>query len=290
MDKKYQVFVSSTYTDLIEERKEVTQGLLESDCIPAGMELFPASNKGQWEIIKTVIDECDYYLLVIAGKYGSVGTDEKGNKVGYTEMEFDYALKTGKPIIAFIHRDSSLLPASRVERSKRSIKRLEQFVQKAKTARVIKYWDNKDNLKSAVITSINRMKKDSPATGWIKGDSKSKDGILDIKISKYEFEIESLKEKLAQAEKTILAEKYRKTNMQIQDREIRKFLLNHIMSFDKDDSILWDAVNRYLNQELKNTDDMEIYELAKSKMELLTDLEEEQEQRQLAAGLWRQHL
>lgn len=42
---KYQVFVSSTYVDLIEERKEITQAILEANCIPAGMELFPASNK-----------------------------------------------------------------------------------------------------------------------------------------------------------------------------------------------------------------------------------------------------
>ena len=41
-EKRYQVFVSSTYEDLQEERREVMQALLELDCIPAGMELFPA--------------------------------------------------------------------------------------------------------------------------------------------------------------------------------------------------------------------------------------------------------
>lgn len=40
MDKRFQVFVSSTYEDLQEERREVMQALLELDCIPAGMELF----------------------------------------------------------------------------------------------------------------------------------------------------------------------------------------------------------------------------------------------------------
>lgn len=52
MEKRYQVFVSSTYSDLIEERKEVTQAILECDCFPAGMELFPASNRKQWDVIK----------------------------------------------------------------------------------------------------------------------------------------------------------------------------------------------------------------------------------------------
>lgn len=81
MQKKYQVFVSSTYQDLIDERKEVTQALLESNCIPTGMELFPASSRMQWEIIKSVIDDCDYYLLILAGRYGSLGINDEGKKL-----------------------------------------------------------------------------------------------------------------------------------------------------------------------------------------------------------------
>lgn len=96
MDKRYQVFVSSTYNDLIDERKEATQAILKCNCFPAGMELFPASNKKQWSVIKQVIDDSDFYLLILAGRYGSLGVDDFGTKVGYTEMEFDYALSKGK--------------------------------------------------------------------------------------------------------------------------------------------------------------------------------------------------
>ena len=118
MDKKYQIFVSSTFLDLIDERKEITQGILETHCIPLGMELFPASNKSQWEVIKKVIDDCDYYVVIIAGKYGSMGLDDEGKSVSYTEMEFDYAYKKGKPIIALIHKNTENLKASNVERTK----------------------------------------------------------------------------------------------------------------------------------------------------------------------------
>jgi len=44
MNKKYQVFVSSTYKDLKEERMAVTHLLLKMGFIPVGMEQFPASN------------------------------------------------------------------------------------------------------------------------------------------------------------------------------------------------------------------------------------------------------
>jgi len=92
MEKRYQVFVSSTYEDLQPERQEVMHVLLELDCIPAGMELFPAANEDQWTLIKEVIDDCDYYIVIIGGRYGSVGTDG----ISYTEMEYRYASEIGK--------------------------------------------------------------------------------------------------------------------------------------------------------------------------------------------------
>jgi hypothetical protein len=61
MEKRYQVFVSSTYEYLKVERQEVMHALLEQECIPSGMELFPAASEDQWTLIKEVIDDCDYY-------------------------------------------------------------------------------------------------------------------------------------------------------------------------------------------------------------------------------------
>ena len=81
MDKRYQVFVSSTFKDLEEERKHIIQTLMEMDCIPAGMELFPAADEEQWDFIKKVINDCDYYLLLIGGRYGSLSPEG----IGYTE-------------------------------------------------------------------------------------------------------------------------------------------------------------------------------------------------------------
>jgi hypothetical protein len=67
MEKRYQVSVSSTFADLHQEREAVIRTLMEMDCIPAGMELFPAANEEQFKFIKKVIDDCDYYLLIIWG-------------------------------------------------------------------------------------------------------------------------------------------------------------------------------------------------------------------------------
>jgi hypothetical protein len=72
MDKRYQIFVSSTFADLQQERQAVMQALLSLDHFPAGMELFPASDEDQWALIKGVIDDSDYYVLVIGGRYSPI--------------------------------------------------------------------------------------------------------------------------------------------------------------------------------------------------------------------------
>lgn len=166
MDKIYQVFVSSTFEDLQEERKEVMQALLELDCMPAGMELFPASNDDQWTLIKRVIDACDYYLLIIGGRYGSV--NDQG--ISYTQMEFEYALSTGKPIISFLHKNPGDIPASKSEQDAEKRAKLETFRNLAQK-KLVRYWDTPEGLGSTVSRSMIKLIKDFPAEGWVKAGS-----------------------------------------------------------------------------------------------------------------------
>ncbi len=71
-DKRYQIFISSTFLDLIDERQTVLRAVLELDHMPAGMELFPAADESAWQLIRDVIDGSDYYVLIIGGRYGSL--------------------------------------------------------------------------------------------------------------------------------------------------------------------------------------------------------------------------
>ena len=52
------------------------------------MELFPATDDEQFEFIKRIIDDCDYYVVIVAGKYGSMTAEG----ISFTEKEFDYAV------------------------------------------------------------------------------------------------------------------------------------------------------------------------------------------------------
>ena len=166
MKKKYQVFISSTYEDLKDERMAVTQCLLDNDCIPVGMEQFPASGMSQMEYIKKLLDDCDYYILISAGRYGSL--DEDG--VGFTEKEFDYAKSIGIPVLAFLVRDIGTLPLNKCESSAAGRKRLDAFRKKIQLKQ-IDFFDNTESLKEKVITSVHKAISDFPRPGWVRGDS-----------------------------------------------------------------------------------------------------------------------
>jgi Domain of unknown function (DUF4062) len=102
----YTVFVSSTYEDLREERAEVQKALLKLGCMPIGMELFGSADEDTWEFIKRQIAESDYYVVVLADRYGSLAPDG----VSYTEKEYDYAREIQKPILAFVHGNRGGIP------------------------------------------------------------------------------------------------------------------------------------------------------------------------------------
>ncbi|MDA3140214.1 DUF4062 domain-containing protein [Vibrio metschnikovii] len=190
MEKKYQVFVSSTYVDLIEERKEAIQTLLELDCIPIGMELFPAADEEQWEFIKSVIDDCDYYVLILAGRYGSCAE----NGVGYTEMEYQYALETNKPIISFIHSNPGSISAVKTDTDPELVTKLANFKELAQK-KLCKYWESPTELGGVLGRSIVQLKKRSPALGWVKADNIPSEGATQ-EILKLKNQIDSLKEEL----------------------------------------------------------------------------------------------
>lgn len=174
VDKRYQVFVSSTFTDLQEERSNVIQSLMEMDCIPAGMELFPSIDEEQWDFIKKIIDDSDYYLLIIGGRYETVADDG----LSFTEKEFDYAISKGLKVVVLVHEDPQTLPLSKSEADPLLREKLQKFIEKASTGRLRKTWSSAKDLPGLVALSLNKTIKAYPAVGWVRADKVSSETTL----------------------------------------------------------------------------------------------------------------
>lgn len=166
--KKYGIFVSSTYKDLIEERKVVSNAILSAGHIPMGMELFTPNGSSSIDIIKASIDNSDFLVLIIAGKYGSTCIDE-GIEKSYVEMEYDYAKKNNKPILLFYHKDISKLPMYKTEDSKKRKKKLAKFLSKVQEDVLGKEWIDVNELEKSVIASMVQINnKEYETLGWVR--------------------------------------------------------------------------------------------------------------------------
>lgn len=170
MKKKLQIFVSSTYVDLQDERQAAVEGILSSNNIPAGMELFKAGNRSQWDTIKKWINDSDIYMLILGGRYGSI---EPLSGKSYTQLEYEYAVEQGIPVFATVLSETFLREkASTGEKVYETENRhlYDQF-KKMVMSRMVKMVDDCKDIVIAIHASIADLKEDYDFDGWIRGVS-----------------------------------------------------------------------------------------------------------------------
>jgi Domain of unknown function (DUF4062) len=175
MDKRYQIFVSSTHSDLHKERERVINELTRIGYIAVGMEQFPATDEEQLEYIRPIIDESDYYVVIIRGKYGSLANDG----ISFTEKECDYALETKKPVLAFLFKNPDQLRVAETDNDPVKAQKLNAFKKKLEERRIVKYWEDSSELVNDIKDSIHDIVRRRPGIGWIRGDQ-----ALDPKVYK----------------------------------------------------------------------------------------------------------
>lgn len=171
MEKKYQIFISSTYEDLKDERRKVQDTILSMYHFPIGMEMFSAGNEEQWEIIQETIDSSDYYVLIIGHRYGSV--IEKGEFAGisYTQKEFRYALNKKIPVLAFLIDDKVPVTPDKIEDNAVKKQKLKEFKDEVKDGRTVEWWTSPEDLAIRVMNALNKQINRGQMPGWIRADA-----------------------------------------------------------------------------------------------------------------------
>ncbi len=165
-ERRFQIFLSSTYDDLREERQAATQSILAMGHLAAGMELFPASDLSQLDLIQRVIDESDYYVVLVGGRYGTLHP-QLG--MSFTELEYDHALKLQKPILGFVARDIGKLTSERVESDPSRRAALDRFREKV-LSKTCQLFDDPKDLGLKVMSSLMTETRINPQIGWIRAD------------------------------------------------------------------------------------------------------------------------
>ena len=222
-ERKYQIFISSTYEDLREEREAAIKTILSLYHIPIGMEMFNAGDSDQWTVISRTIETSDYYVVIIGERYGS--TIDSG--VSYTENEYDYALSKGVPVLAFIKdENSSSTPAQR-ETDTNKQERLLAFREKAKK-KYADFWKTKDDFTTKLSISLHKAFSDQPRTGWV---SAKQDITLNDGLSKTEL-IELIKKTIHNEIKPMTNEEIDEIIKDVFDRPSNKPYVRYISPDD----------------------------------------------------------
>jgi Domain of unknown function (DUF4062) len=200
MKRKLQVFLSSTFSDLIEERQAAVAAILKAGHIPAGMELFTAGDKSQMKTIERWIDESDVYMLILGGRYGSI---EPTSNISYTELEYDYARAQGKPSFSVVIADEAL--EAKVKSfgtnfmEKTNPKELAQFRAKVLN-NISSFFSDPKDIKLCIHESLSDLVVNPALKGWVAVDEIEDTKVLNEEIRKLREENSILKESLRKAE------------------------------------------------------------------------------------------
>lgn len=189
-DKKYQVFISSTYSDLIDERESIIKAILEMYHIPIGMEMFSAEDEDQWEIIRRTIEVSDYYILVLGLRYGSKTSDG----ISFTQKEYEYALEKRIPILAFVMNDNVS-----VSKDKRDddLSEISDFRKKVlQNSKMAQFWETKDELIKNVSISLMKQIMQKPGIGWVRGDKAISEEALTNELASLSQDNRALRQKI----------------------------------------------------------------------------------------------
>lgn len=192
MDTKYQIFVSSTFEDLRDQRDSVIRSILEMGHFPVGMEMFSAADEEQWKVIQKQIDESDYYMVVVAHRYGTV--DAHG--LSYTEKEYDYACARGVPVLGFVLRDGAQWPTKFIELDAAKQAKLNAFRDKVKS-KPVSFWNSSDDLPGKVAIALMKQFNMTPRTGWTRANNAAS-GFTTNELSRLSKENSELRQRVAE--------------------------------------------------------------------------------------------
>ena len=128
------VIISSTARDLPEYRDTAIHVCQRLGMIPLAMEEFGPDTRQAAELCREKVDEANVFLAIIAHRYGD--RPDPGD-ISYTEIEYNHAIKGGKPVLIFmVDDDEPWLPKMMDQGEARQ--KLEAFKAKLRRKHVVR--------------------------------------------------------------------------------------------------------------------------------------------------------
>ncbi|WP_312332964.1 DUF4062 domain-containing protein [Acinetobacter variabilis] len=185
LDKRYQVFISTSGAEMQPERIILSQTLVGMGFFSWGLEQRTPLNTA---FARRQIDDCDYVVILLGSQYG----EQSVSGVGYMHLEYIYAVTKQKPIIVFMHEDPASRDPSLHDTKPELQEKFKEFRQllQQEADQVFCYRTLRD-LEMAVRLNMPQMLERYPVSGWVRPQN----------TQALHDEIDQLKAKVAQLER-----------------------------------------------------------------------------------------
>lgn len=176
--RKLQIFLSSTYEDLIDHRLAAMEAILAAGHIPAAMEQFSPGEETALERIKAWIDESDAFILIFGGRYGSI---EPVSGKSYVQLEHEYAIEKKKPHFALVvsdaHHEERIKQFGTCVDEREHPAKYKEFKQ-ILTQKLCGFWNDKKDIKIAIFQKLPEWVQRTDLTGWVRGDEATNPDVM----------------------------------------------------------------------------------------------------------------
>ncbi|MCL1992117.1 MAG: DUF4062 domain-containing protein [Spirochaetes bacterium] len=163
---KYHIFIGSGLDDLKNERREIPQIIAALGHVPVMGEYIDASGKNGAALLQKTIEECDYFVAIVAHKYAAAGEEAGASRL---EAEYDFALAKGIPAVSLVINERARWSAGKREKDAALAEKLERFKEKL-CAGVCETWFNSTDLYRKLQDLLIWQMNFNPQKGWLRAD------------------------------------------------------------------------------------------------------------------------
>lgn len=148
------IYISSTYSDLVEYRQQVYDVLRKMRYDVMAMEDYVATDKRPLDKCLADVASCDIYVGIFAWRYGYVPPSQERS---ITELEYRQAGQSGLERLIFLLDEDAPWPRSKMEKGVGGEK-IEALRGKLMAAHTVQFFKSSEELAGQVATSVSQWK------------------------------------------------------------------------------------------------------------------------------------
>lgn len=180
LDRRYQVFISTSGLDMLPERMLVSQTLVGQGFFSWGLEQRTTLSSA---FTRRQIDDSDYFIVLLGSQYGELSV----SGLSYLELEYQHARQHNKAILVLMHEAPEQRDAALQETGPERIEKFQHFrAQLQRNGHELIYYRSLHDLERRLRRKMTGMLVQYPAAGWVRAHE----------VERLETELQQLKAQL----------------------------------------------------------------------------------------------